>query len=72
MITGQLSFDLEEKLDLWDFDNWDWLIGNTDNLRIFFAGTVKRLNELMKKEGKKERYIKLKIDAEKRLKELRR
>ena len=23
MITGQLSFDLEEKLDLWDFDNWD-------------------------------------------------
>jgi hypothetical protein len=75
--TGQLRFDLDiikvtkEKLDLWDFENWDWLIGNSDNLRIFFIDTVKRLDELMEKEGKKQRYIKLKIDAEKRLRGLK-
>ena len=70
-MKGQLSFDLEEKLDLWNFKNWDWLKGDPYSLRIWFKDTIKRLNELMKKEGKKERYVRLKIDAEKRLKELK-
>lgn len=67
----QLTLDLEEKLDLRDFNNWDWLNGNTDNLKIFFAGTVKRLDELMKKEGKYYHKVKKLMIAETRSPEWR-
>jgi len=39
----QLTLDLEEKLE-YNFKNYDWLKGNTDNLIIFFKDKLKDRN----------------------------
>lgn len=40
----QLSFSIEREQEIKDytFENYDWLIGNTDNLKIFFKEELKK------------------------------
>ena len=63
----QLSFDIEEKIDLWDFENFDWLKGNSENLRVFFTKTISRLEKIIAENPQIERYRKLKADCVRRL-----
>lgn len=58
MIYKQLILAIEEKLN-YNFENYDWLIGNPDNLRIFFR--EKLMGDISQK---------LKNDCIKRLREL--
>ncbi len=39
----QLKLDLEEKIT-YDFENYDWLIGNPVSLKIFFIEELKRID----------------------------
>lgn len=40
-MSQQLSFDVEEKLNF-NFDNYDWLVGNSDNLKMFFTEQLEK------------------------------
>ena len=63
----QLSFNIEEKIDLWGFENFDWLKGNSENLRVFFTKTISRLEKIIAENPQIERYRKLKADCVRRL-----
>jgi len=66
----QLALDIkrEEEVDPWEFDNFDWLTGNSDNLILFFAKAMPRLQGMIEKDPQnKERLKKLKADCRKRL-----
>lgn len=64
----QLSFNIEEKIDLWGFENFDWLKGNPENLKVYFTEAIPRLEMMIDKDPQVERYGKLKADCIKRLK----
>ncbi|MHB8278712.1 MAG: hypothetical protein ACYDIA_13810 [Candidatus Humimicrobiaceae bacterium] len=53
----QLTLDMGEKLNF-DFDNYNWLKGNSDNLRIFFR---KKLTEDISQKLKDDALRRLKI-----------
>lgn len=60
--------EIDEK-DLWNFDNFDWLKGNPDNLIVFFTKAIPRIDRLMIEYPKdKVRLKKLKDDCRRRLK----
>ena len=64
----QLRFNIEEKIDLWGFENFDWLKGNSENLKIIFTKAIPRLEKMINENPQIERYKKLKADCIKRLK----
>ena len=73
----QLSLEIKREQefteeDSWDFDNFDWLKGDPDSLRIFFAKAIPRLKKLIIEYPRyKDRYKKLLEDCHKRLDQLR-
>ena len=72
MSYQQLIFDTEkEEIDLWDFENFDWLLGSPENLKIFFTKTISRLEKMIAKNPQTKQYKKLKADCMKRLKLLK-
>ena len=74
----QLTLDLKikheteiDEIDLWDFDNFDWLKGNRDCLREFFTDAIPRMEKLILENPGQIRYRKLKIDCRRRLSEIK-
>ena len=63
----QLSFNIEEKIDLWGFENFDWLKGNPENLKVYFTEAISRLEKMIAENPQIKRYKKLKADCVKRL-----
>ena len=63
----QLSFNIDEKIDLWDFENFDWLKGNSESLKVYFTEATPRLEKMIAENPQVERYGKLKADCIKRL-----
>ena len=53
----QLSFNIEEKIDLWGFENFDWLKGNSENLRVFFTKTISRLEKIIAENPQIEAFL---------------
>ena len=70
-VIEQLTLDIkreEEIPDLWEFDNFDWLTGNPDNLKEFFTEAIPRLEKMIVEYPRyADRYKKLKEDCVKRL-----
>ena len=66
----QLSFEIkrDEEVDLWDFDNFNWLTGSAENMRIFFTKAIPRLEKMIAEDPQIKRYVKLKADCVRRLK----